>query len=276
MTIGKKWVLLVPTIVLAVTAFVAWPHLPKRYQSETTVAVVPQRVPASYVKATVTQRIEDRLYSVRNQVLSRTRLERVILEFDLYPRERQVGIMEDVVDQMRKDIEVQIIKGDTFRISYKSPDPRLAMKVTDKLASAFIDASLTDRTVLAESTISFLETQLADVRQRLVEHAKALEQARVGRNGSEVQVLTLEEEVLGATYKSLLARLEDAKLAGNLERRQIGEQFRTIDPARIPERPLGANRGGLTFVGAVAGLCLGLALIVVRAARTALKRRPKP
>ena len=64
--------------------------------------------------------------------------------------------------------------------------------------------------------------------------------------------------MLGTAYKLLLAKLEDAKLAADVERRQIGEQFRMIEPARIPEKPLGAARGGLTFVGAVAGLCLGL------------------
>jgi uncharacterized protein involved in exopolysaccharide biosynthesis len=48
MTLGKKWLILVPTVVLAAAAFVAWPSLPKRYQSETTVTVVPQRVRDSY------------------------------------------------------------------------------------------------------------------------------------------------------------------------------------------------------------------------------------
>jgi uncharacterized protein involved in exopolysaccharide biosynthesis len=276
MTLSKKWVVIVPTIVLAVTAFIAWPYLPKRYQSTMTMVVVPQRVPELYVKSTVTTRIEERLGTISQQILSRTRLERIIQDFNLYPRERRIGIMEDVVDQMQKDISIQIIKGDAFRVSYTSSDPRTAMRVAEKLSGAFIEESLTDRSVLAEQTTSFIETQVEDVRQRLVEHAKRLEQARIGRNGPAVQVQTLEEDVLGATYKSLLAKLEDAKLAANLERRQIGEQFRTIDPARIPEKPLGATRGALTVVGAVAGLCLGLTLVVVSVARrAAMARRPK-
>jgi uncharacterized protein involved in exopolysaccharide biosynthesis len=273
MTIGKKWVLLVPAVALASTAFIAWPHLPKRYQSATTVVVVPQRVPEAYVKPTVTTRIEERLGTIQQRILSRTFLERLIQQFNLYPRERRAGIMEDVVEQMRKDIDVQILKADAFRVSYRSSDPRTAMRVTERLASAFIDESLTDRAVLAQLTTSFLETQLADVRQRLVEHSKRVEQARVGRNAPEERLLALEEEVLGAAYKSLLAKLEDAKLAAEVERRQIGEQFRMIEPARVPEKPLGATRGGLTFVGAVAGLCLGLALVVVLAANRARQAR---
>ena len=50
---------------------------PAKYQSETLIMVVPQRVPESYVKATITQSIEDRLPSISEQILSRSRLERI-------------------------------------------------------------------------------------------------------------------------------------------------------------------------------------------------------
>ena len=39
---------------------------------------VPQRVPDSYVKATITESIENRLPSISEQILSRSRLERII------------------------------------------------------------------------------------------------------------------------------------------------------------------------------------------------------
>jgi uncharacterized protein involved in exopolysaccharide biosynthesis len=269
MTPAKKWVALVPAVVLAATAFISWPYLPKHYRSETTLVVVPQRVAESYVKATVTSRIEDRLDALRRQVLSRTRLERLILEHNLYAAARRTGMMEDVVEVMRKNIEVQVVRGDVFRVSFTYEDRKLAADIVSELAASFIDESSRDRAVFAESTTSFLESQLQDARRNLVEHTKGLEQARVGRNSPEVQVLTLEEEVLGTTYKSLLTKLADAKLAANLDRRQIGEQVRMLEQARAPEQPLGVTRWELTFAGAVAGLCLGWALVAVSAFRRA-------
>ena len=65
--------------------------------------------------------------------------------------------MEDIVERMRtRDIGIDIVKGDAFRVSYQADDPRIAMRVTERLASLFIDESLRDREVLAEGTSQFL------------------------------------------------------------------------------------------------------------------------
>ena len=74
-------------------------------------------------------------------------------------------------------------------------------------------------------------------------------------------------ETLQNTYKTLLAKSQESNMAANLERRQIGEQFRVIEPARLPERPISPNRLRLNSLGALAGLCLGLALIALLAYR---------
>ena len=63
--------------------------LPNLYRSDTLILVVPQRVPESYVRSTVTTRIEDRLQSITQQILSRTRLERIIQDFNLYAESAQ-------------------------------------------------------------------------------------------------------------------------------------------------------------------------------------------
>ncbi len=57
--------------------------------------------------------------------------------------------------------------------------------------------------------------------------------------------------------------MEDAKLAANLQRRQVGEQFTILDAASLPERPYNrAMRLGLSFSGAVLGLAMGLGLVL--------------
>ena len=52
------------------------------------------------------------------------------------------------------------------------------------------------------------------------------------------------------------------------ERRQIGEQFRLLEPARLPERPVGPSRLAVNATGALAGLGLGLVLVATRGRST--------
>lgn len=177
----RKWFLLIPVALIgATTALVTW-RLPNRYRSTAVMEVVPQRVPSDYVQPTVTSSPEQRLSSLQQQILSRTRLEQLISEFNLYPEQRQNGIMEDVVQRMRDaDISIGIPERNqaAFSISYVGDNPQTVMRVTERLASMVMDENLKDRARLAEGTDQFLETQLQDARTRLVEQEKRLEAYR--------------------------------------------------------------------------------------------------
>jgi hypothetical protein len=72
--------------------------------------------------------------------------------------------------------------------------------------------------------------------------------------------LTRDYGTFQQTYTGLLAKKQDTQIAMNLERRQIGEQFRVLDPARLPARPDSPNRPRYYALGVMAGLGLGLTL----------------
>ena len=57
------------------------------------------------------------------------------------------------------------------------------MRVTDRLASHFIDENLRDREILAQGTSQFLTVQLEDARRRLIEQEKKLEEYRLRHSG---------------------------------------------------------------------------------------------
>ena len=174
---------MLPAIAIA-AGVVQWTRsLTDLYRSDAVILVVPQQVPESYVHSTVTASVADRLQSISQQILSRTRLERIIVDLNLYEQERKTGIMEDIVDSMRGSIDVQTIRGEAFRVGFISPDPRTAMRVAERLASLFIDESLRDREVLAEGTSQFLEAQLEDSRRQLIDNEKRLENYRRTHNG---------------------------------------------------------------------------------------------
>ncbi len=163
----RKWAVLIPFVVVFAGTLAVSRFIHDRYRSETVILVVPQRVPEDYVRSTVTTKIEDRLRSIQQQILSRTRLELIIRDFNLYPAERARMPMEDVVQVMRRDVQVTIVRGDAFRVAYISDDPRRAMQVAERLASEFTNESLQDREVLATATSDFLTSQLDDARKRL-------------------------------------------------------------------------------------------------------------
>jgi polysaccharide chain length determinant protein (PEP-CTERM system associated) len=172
----RRWLLALPLALSLVGGIVYAYSLPERWMSSALIQVTPQQIPEAYVRPTVTTRIENRLEAMRQRILSRTKLEPIVVEFDLYAAERQSGLMEDVITQMRDaDIITRIVKGDAFEVSYISDDPRQAMRVTERLAGLFISESLRDRELQAEGSSQFLEAQLGEARVRLEQTERQLE-----------------------------------------------------------------------------------------------------
>ena len=265
----RKWWILVPTVFAAVVTGVTSDYFqPVRYRSVTTILVVAPRVPGDDTGATnarVTPRGTDTLRRLTTMVLSRERLAGIMNDFALYDEERKSGRLDQAIEQMRDDIRLDMVQSDVFRISFVSSNPRTAMQVTAALASFVIDENLKLRAVVTESAKEFLDSQIEETREQIVAQEKYLETLRAERGGRPLSPADLiPYEMLKESYKALLGKQMDAAIALNLERRQIGEQFRILDPARLPERPDGPNRVRVAILGALVGLAVGLVLVVLR------------
>jgi uncharacterized protein involved in exopolysaccharide biosynthesis len=151
-------------------SFGVYKLLPKVYKATTLILVQPQRVPEAYVRPTITDPMTSRLNTIGQEILSRTRLEKVIQEFNLYPELQNKTPMEDIIDRMRKAIEVKVQNSlrderlnerineritNSFSISYQGKEPRTVMMVANKLASLFIEENLKVRESQAEGTSEF-------------------------------------------------------------------------------------------------------------------------
>jgi len=127
------------------------------------------------------------------------------------------------------------------------------------------EAAKRNRVVEMKAEFEKVDRQIAQkledekrLRGMLSEYQKRIEAAP--KRQSELTELTRDYETFQASYKSLLAKKEDSSVSANLERRQIGEQFKILDPARMPERPTSPNRPRLQSLGAMGGIAVGLAL----------------
>ena len=242
--IGWKAWILIPTILGAVVGATVAARTKALYRSDTVILVVPQRVPESYVRSALTTKLSDRLQSISQQVLSRTRLERIINDFDLYKEERRTGVMEEIVDRMRKNIEMKVEDGGTFAVGFIGTDPRTVMKVTERLASLFIEENLRDREYQAEGTNQFLLAQLEDVRRatRGTEQAAARSEGEETARGGNVS-----DRVRGAANDVQGSAHEDRGVASRRQSRASPDR-RTIQADRSGPFARAADRPGLAPV----------------------------
>jgi polysaccharide chain length determinant protein (PEP-CTERM system associated) len=185
----RPWHFIVPLCVGILGGLLYSRSQPSLYRSDAVIQVVPQRVPESYVSATVTERVEDRLRALAQQVLSRTQLEKLITEFELFPTERRRLPLEDVVVLMQtKRVLIQPLataqtsrrdsQSEAFRVSFDYENPAVAQKVAEKLASYFIDTNARERGSQADQTSAFLDSQMTDARTRLEAQEKKLKDFR--------------------------------------------------------------------------------------------------
>jgi polysaccharide chain length determinant protein (PEP-CTERM system associated) len=180
----RIWYFVIP-LTLVFAGFVVYAFMcPKQYRASTLILVTPQKVPEAFVKTTITSSIEDRLQSIAQEILSRTRLEQIINEFKLYPKEAKSLTKEELVELMRKNINVEI-KGSAsksrnnsneghFTISYVGEIPEVVTLVTNRLASLFIEENLKNREQQAQDTVKFIATELEASKAKLDEQEKLI------------------------------------------------------------------------------------------------------
>jgi protein tyrosine kinase modulator len=282
-----RWVIVLPLIVGAYAALIVSSRLHDMYQSEMLIQVVPQRVPDAYVRSAVTMRTEDRINALSQQVMSRTALERLMEQMDLYRDERARMPMQDVVELMRAGISVQVVnaphpngqEAEAFYVRFAYRDRDVATRVTDRLGGLFIDLNARDRGDLAEATSNFLQSQLAETRRALEEKERKLEQFRqrnAGRLPTQVgynmQAIQTTQSAVQALVESL-ARDRDRKLM--LERLYNDAQIDVVTPIQPPSAAIPPQQQS-DPAAPPAGLTTQQQLAVARDALARLELRLKP
>src|SRR5260370_1147375 len=174
----RRWGFLLPIVVgWAVVWTTSW-LIPPVYRSEALILVEEQKGPKDYVVPNVTVGIQERLQSLTQQIMSRTRLQHIIEQYRLYPKQRQGLNLDEQIDRMRKDIEIELVQSKdrkeltAFKIYYSAPDPTVAQSVTAELTSLFVDENLRNREQLTESTTAFLRQQLDEAGKHLGEQER--------------------------------------------------------------------------------------------------------
>jgi polysaccharide chain length determinant protein (PEP-CTERM system associated) len=170
----RRWQFLVPFFCGWALVWGASWLIPSTYRSGTLILVEQPSVPEKYVVSNIDSGIQQQLDSITQQILSRTRLLRIIDSLGLYGQDRKHKSADELVEKMRKDIEIELSHGDdqklsAFNIYYASRDPKMAQAATSELANLFITENLEQREKRSENTTNFLEDQLEQARAKLAQ-----------------------------------------------------------------------------------------------------------
>ncbi len=221
----------------------------KLWDSETVILLQSQNLPEEFVKATVDYDPRKYINTLARQVMSRTRLEKIIKDHDLYPELRRRATMDEVVDKMRSQIDVQIFGKESFKITYSGADAKTAQAVCAQLAQVFIDENVTTRIDVATKNAKFLAEQAEKARVKLSDkddQIRAFKEKNLDTLPTEkesrsqnidqltVRLNTISEDIRSARTRKML-------LQPQLSRRTNGARPRTA-PRRGPDPAAGLKK----------------------------------
>ena len=249
----RWWIFLSLFSVWAAVWGASW-FLPVTYQSESLILVEQQKVPDQYVVPNVTSNLQERLQSLTEQILSRTRLQATITQFHLYSGQGGFLKSGDPVEQMRSDIKIDLVSAPdhpgeytAFSMRYSAGSPGLAQRVNGELTSLFIAENVNAQRQLSENTTAFLESQLAEARANMAEQETKVAEFKQKHLGELPSQLESNMQILAGLQSQLQSAQQtmDAARQQKLYLESLLQQYRSVqagmgggDPSAPPAETL--------------------------------------
>jgi polysaccharide chain length determinant protein (PEP-CTERM system associated) len=228
----RWWIVLIPALIVPVITYSISLRIPNRYVSQTLVLIEGQKVPDRLVTPVVTEELQQRLATMQEQILSRTRLQPIIDKFGVF--KDQPIAMEEKVDRIRGQITVTPIKDESVRgmpgfyISFAADNPRMAQQVCQEITSMFMSENLKQRGERARGTTEFISNQVAEAKRHLDELDSKLAEFKKhtlgelpGDEGANMTLLTTTSAQLDAVTQMLNRAQQDKTYAEGLLAQQL-------------------------------------------------------
>jgi succinoglycan biosynthesis transport protein ExoP len=230
------------SVALSAAAVVLIALLPDVYQATTTILVDPQKIPEKYVASTVTSDPNDHLNTLKQQVLSTSRLQEIIDRDHLFPTLRRTMSREEVLDYMRRKIKIELKQGSdqglsSFTITYEDRDRTAVAVIANQLAASFVDWNLQVRQQQATDTTQFLSSELEQAKRSLEQQESQLEAFKLQHVGSTPDQLDGNLQTISRLQTQLqsnadaISRLDEERIMLTQARPPI-----TADVASLSER----------------------------------------
>jgi len=236
------------TLVSSVVGVYLWPD---SYVSTGVIKIVPQQVPQNMVQSSVNQEMTDRINSMAQTIESRTTLTSIINTFGLYQRERSRMPIEDVIEEMKRKIEILPVatvggpgrQVPAFAVRFSYENRYLSQRVVQDLVSKFIDEHTRNRSDQSFQSTQFFKDEVEQARKELDDTENKLTTFRVQNNGRlpdqvDANMRQLQALEAQSTYvQTAMARANQDKLQLETNLRIFKDQLAELNkqPAEVAE-----------------------------------------
>ncbi|WP_338865821.1 GumC family protein [Myxococcus stipitatus] len=186
---------------------------PSMYEASVVVRVEPQRPGEEMVQRTVSELIEQRLLTVRQELLARPVLQKAIEEMGLYPDTVSEKGMEAAVAQMRKDLTVRVEGETAFELTYAHPDPQVAERVANRLPALFSEETLKLRQAQAARATDLFNGEMAQMGKAVSTWERKISQFKVDHLGELPEQMEMNMRGLERVSHELQTKSEELRVA---------------------------------------------------------------
>ncbi len=186
--------------------------LPSIYQASVVVRVDVNRPNAELVQS-AGERVEQRLSTVRQELLARPVLQRAIEEFSLYPALVAKRGVDLAVEQMRKDLDVKLEGETAFEVSYRSRDAETAAKVVNRLPEILAEESIKARSGQAGRATQLFGAEVASLQKQLTDWESKIAQFKIQHAGELPEQLETNMRALERISGQIQSKSEEMRIA---------------------------------------------------------------
>ncbi len=216
---------------------------PPTYKSTATILIKEQEVPPELVQSTVTSYATQRIQEISQRVMTRANLLKIIDQYNLYADDRERKTTEEIIEDMRDDIDLEMISADVidprtgrpvpatiaFSLSYEGEDPEQVQKVANELASLYMQENLKNRKSKAAETYKFLTEEANRVSKRIAELEKQLADFKEKHVNALPELVQLNNQLMERTERDI-ADVESQIRAAEERRFYLQGQLNQLEP----------------------------------------------
>ncbi len=213
----RRMILSVGAVLLAASAALAF-FLPAVYRSTATILIEEQEIPPDLVRSAIATYADQRIETIKQQVLSRSTLWRIVEQYDLYKTLRKRSPTEDVLNRFTKDIQIEVMNVKVidrrtqnptqatiaFTLAYDGESPELAQKVANELTSLFLGENLKTRERHAQETTAFLKRESENLSKHIQELEEKIAGVKQRADGALPELVQLNMQMMNQAQRELI------------------------------------------------------------------------
>lgn len=213
----RAMIFTVAAVLLVASAALAY-FLPAVYRSTATILIEEQEIPPDLVRSAIATYADQRIETIKQQVLSRSTLWKIVEQYDLYKDLRKRNPTEEVLARFVKDIQIDVMNVKVidrrtqnptqatiaFTLAYDGESPELAQKVANELTSLFLGENLKTRERHAQETTAFLKRESENLAHHIQELEQKLAEVKRRAEGALPELVQLNMQLMSQVQREVI------------------------------------------------------------------------